>query len=209
MDEPDIIRLIRTGDETAFEKLFRLYYERLCRYADQFLKDSSLAEELVQDLFVTIWENKVNLNLQVGIKPYLYRAVHNRCLNSIKHEQVKKNYSNSFKANGSAGVHQNEQPLEAKELTKRIGNAIEKLPEECRKVFRLSRFEEFSYKEIADYLGISVKTVENQMGKALKIMRRELADYLVTMGILIFISMYFLIILNVDRGLFFLNGLIQ
>jgi len=182
MEEPELIRLIRTGDEMAFEKLFRLYYERLSRYADQLLKDSPQAEEIVQDVFVTIWENRGKLNLEIGIKPYLYRAVHNRCLNCFKHDQVKKNHSAAVLSDASAGIYPQSLELDAKELKGRIGNAMEMLPEECRKVFRLSRFEEFSYREIADYLGISIKTVESQMGKALKIMRRELADYLVSIG---------------------------
>jgi RNA polymerase sigma-70 factor (ECF subfamily) len=208
MDEPELIQQIRTGDELAFEKLFRLYYERLCRYANQLVKDGSLSEELVQEVFVTIWENREKLHVQTGIKPYLYRAVHNRCLNSMKHEQVRQNYSNSVLADPAVGAYRNGEQLEAKELNSRIASALEKLPPECRKAFRLSRFEEFSYHEIAAYLGISVKTVENQIGKALKMMRSELADYLVHSSLLILFSRYLLNMSEGNRGLIFLNSLI-
>ncbi len=190
MEEPELIRLIRTGDEAAFEKLFRLFYERLSRYAAQMLDSPESAEEVVQDVFVTVWENRAKLELQVGIKPYLYRSVHNRCLNNIRHLQVRAQHKTVVMSMPSAELSEGTPQLETKELQQRINRALEKLPEECRKVFRLSRYEELSYREIADFLEISVKTVENQMGKALKIMRRELSDYLVVLLFVLFSSFY-------------------
>ena len=192
MEEPELIRLIKNGDQLAFEKLFRLFYERLCRYASQLLESPETAEEIVQDVFVTIWENRHKLELQIGIKPYLYRAVHNRSLNNIRHMQVRMQHRDTVLANPAAGISDGSVQLETRELQLRINNALQKLPEECRKVFRLSRYEELSYREIADFLEISVKTVENQMGKALKIMRRELSDYLVVLLFLCFSNLYLL-----------------
>ena len=89
MEEPDLIRKIRTGDEMAFEKLFRLFYEALCRYAQNMVNEPELAEEIVQEMFVQLWEKRQSLDLHTGIRPYLYKAVHNRCLNQIQHQKVR------------------------------------------------------------------------------------------------------------------------
>lgn len=178
MEEQLILQQIRLGDEMAFEKLFHLFYERLARYAWSILEDQDTAEEIVQDVFVKLWENRTTIEIQLAIRPYLFKSVHNRCLNLIRHLKVRKDHQESVllqQDDNHSSVHAQ---VEVKELKVRIEQAMEKLPPECRKVFRLSRFDELSYKEIAQCLDISVKTVENQMGKALRIMRVELADYL-------------------------------
>lgn len=183
MDTPDLFKRIQNGDELAFERLFRLFYERLCNYALAMLNDRDEAEEVVQDIFVSIWQKRESLVITTGIKPYLYRAVYNRCINSIRHEQVKQQH----KAVQLAAAEQYAQParhLEQKELQDRISDALSHLPPECGRIFRLSRHEQLTYKEIADLLEISVKTVENQMGKALRILRSELADYLPVLAVL-------------------------
>lgn len=169
---------IRQGQESAFEQMFRTYYERLCRYAHTLLKDADEAEEMVQTVFLTIWEKRADLEITLSLKAYLYRAVHNHCLNRIKHYGVRENhreYSLYVQADGYDSVTE---AIHANELEERIERAVSKLPEQCQVVFRMSRFEELKYQEIADQLGLSVKTIENQIGKALRIMRQELADYL-------------------------------
>ena len=169
---------IRQGQESAFEQMFRTYYERLCRYAHTLLKDADEAEEMVQTVFLTIWEKHADLEITLSLKAYLYRAVHNHCLNRIKHYGVRENhreYSLYVQADGYDSVTE---AIHANELEERIERAVSKLPEQCQVVFRMSRFEELKYQEIADQLGLSVKTIENQIGKALRIMRQELADYL-------------------------------
>lgn len=178
LSDSDIVRAIRQGQESAFEQLFRTYYERLCRYADTLLKDADEAEEMVQTVFLTIWEKRADLDITTSFKSYLYRAVHNHCLNRIKHYGVRQNhreYSLYVQADGYDSVTE---AIQASELEERIERAVSKLPEQCQVVFRMSRFEEMKYQEIADQLGLSVKTIENQIGKALRIMRQELADYL-------------------------------
>jgi RNA polymerase sigma-70 factor (ECF subfamily) len=104
--------------------------------------------------------------------------VRNACLNVIKHEKIKQKYAGEELALAEPGYESVAHTVTSNELETRIRNAIEKLPEQCRLVFKLSRFEELKYTEIADQLNISVKTVENHMGKALKIMREQLKDYL-------------------------------
>lgn len=176
--DPDIVNAIRRGDEQAFEQTFRHYYQRLCNYACTLLKDEEESEEVVQTVFLTIWEKREDLEITLSLKSYLYRAVHNHCLNRFKHasvRQVHKEHTLNFGAQSYESVTE---VIHANELEERIEKAVSTLPEQCQKAFRLSRFEELKYHEIAEQLGISIKTVENQIGKALKILRIELADYL-------------------------------
>nr|WP_189564280.1 RNA polymerase sigma-70 factor [Persicitalea jodogahamensis] len=184
LSDPEIVQAIRQGQESAFEQMFRTYYEPLCRYANTLLKDSDEAEEVTQGLFLTIWEKRSDLEITLSLKAYLYRAVHNHCLNRIKHYGVREThraYSLHFQTDSHDSVTE---AIYGSELEKRIERAVSKLPEQCQVVFRMSRFEELKYQEIADQLGLSIKTIENQIGKALKIMRKELADYLPVVGLL-------------------------
>ncbi|CAG5071401.1 RNA polymerase sigma-H factor [Dyadobacter sp. CECT 9623] len=179
--DPDIVAAIRRGDEEAFEKTFRLYYPRLCNYAASLLKDDEEAEEAVQTVFLTIWEKREDLEITLSLKSYLYRAVHNHCLNRFKHASVREVHREHTMYFSSGSYDSVTEVIHANELEERIEKAVSTLPEQCQKAFRMSRFEELKYQEIADQLGISIKTVENQIGKALKILRLELADYLPSM----------------------------
>lgn len=157
--------------------LFRTYYQPLCQYAYSFLNDKDEAEEVVQATFINIWDKREQLEIQSSVKSYLYKTVRNSCLNVIKHERVKKEHVAHESALGPS--HEGPgQAVAAAELEERITVAMKALPEQCRLVFQLSRFEELKYAEIAAQLDISVKTVENQIGKALRIMREQLKDYL-------------------------------
>jgi len=176
--EQDIIEGIRQGNEALFESAFRQYYPVLCRYANTFVKDWDEAEETVQSVFMTVWEKRSGLDITISLKSYLYRAVHNRCLNRIRHLSVQAGYQQQAIAELEPMAESPAQTLMAVELSERLEAAIQKLPEQCRLIFRMSRFDELKYQEIADQLGLSVKTVENQIGKALRILRGELADYL-------------------------------
>lgn len=163
-------------DAEGLEDIFHLHYEGLCRYAFTFLKDQESAEDVAQKLFVKIWERRDDVTIWKDTKAYLYRSVHNSCLNELKRSTrvTKSPLIDIYHQQGNEA----DDHMEASELEERIENAVQLLPEKCQEVFRLSRFEELSYKEISERLNISVKTVENHMGKALKTMRTELADYL-------------------------------
>lgn len=178
---------IQSGDKTAFDQLFRIYYQYLCNYAFQIIKEIEAAEEIVQDVFVGLWEKKETVDIHTSPKSYLFRSVHNRCLNQIKHIDIRERY----KAHNERviGHSENEVAIEAEEneLAVMIQKSIDELPPERKKIFKLSREQGLKNREIADQLGISVKTVENQMGKALKYLRVQLADYihlLLTVGLL-------------------------
>ncbi|MBY0432853.1 MAG: RNA polymerase sigma-70 factor [Cyclobacteriaceae bacterium] len=176
--EQQVITSLREGQDTAFEMLFKTYYEPLCNYAYSFLNDREEAEEVVQSAFITVWDKRQSLEIQTSVKSYLYRMVRNGCLNVIKHVKVKAAHLRHEMAGGEPSYEGASQGVISSELEQKIYEAMKALPEQCRLVFQLSRFEELKYQEIADQLNISVKTVENQMGKALKIMRTQLKDYL-------------------------------
>lgn len=178
LTEQEIVGAIRQGNERIFEVVFRKYYQSLCNYANSMLKELDEAEEIVQNLFSGIWEKRTDLEINVSLKSYLYRAVHNHCLNRIKHLKIREEYQQYADNYYETSYESVNQIVIKNELERKIHEAIDKLPEQCRLIFRLSRFEELKYHEIAEQLGISPKTVENQVGKALKILRTELAEYL-------------------------------
>jgi RNA polymerase sigma-70 factor (ECF subfamily) len=178
LTEQQQFEALAAGDITAFEMYFKTLYQPLCSYAYTFLQDKEEAEEIVQATFLSIWEKRQALNIKTSAKSYLYAMVRNACLNVIKHEKIKQKYVGEEMALADQGYESVSQTISSNELENRIHHAMEKLPEQCRLVFKLSRFEELKYSEIAEQLEISVKTVENHMGKALKIMREQLKDYL-------------------------------
>jgi RNA polymerase sigma-70 factor (ECF subfamily) len=172
------LQALADGDITTFEMLFRTYYQPLCNYAYTFLQDRQDAEEIVQSTFLMVWEKKNELAIRTSVKPYLYAMVRNACLNALKHEKIKQRHAGEELATAERSYDSVAHIVATNELEIRIKEAIDELPEQCRMVFKLSRFEELKYSEIAEQLGISIKTVENHMGKALKIMRDRLRDYL-------------------------------
>jgi len=173
-----LITTLKAGDLTAFEMLFRTYYQPLCNYAFTFVQDRDEAEEIVQSTFLNIWEKRENLSIHTGVKPYLYAMVRNACLNVLKHEKIKQQHATMELAIAERSIESVARTVIASELEAKIHDAMDHLPEQCRLIFKLSRFEELKYAEIAEQLDISIKTVENQMGKALRIMREHLRDYL-------------------------------
>lgn len=176
--ETDIVEALHQGNAVVFEQLFKDYYGRLCNYVNTILNDVDESEEIVQSTFIALWEKRESLVIHTSVKSYLYQAVHNQSLNKIKHNQVKQSHFEYVTAQNNVNVSDGYQSLVGKELGEMIGVAVESLPPQCRTVFTLSRFSGLSYAEIATRLDVSVKTVENHMGKALRIMRVHLADYL-------------------------------
>lgn len=186
--DSDILLAIRQGNERVFETIFKRHYQTLCNYACGILKDMDDAEEVVQSIFLKFWEQREEIEINVSLKSYLYRAVHNTCLNRLKHLKIQETYRQYVGDYLENTYDSATDILDKVELENRIANALEKLPEQCRLIFKMSRFEELKYQEIADRLGLSIKTVENQIGKALKIMRTELSDYL---PIMLFMMLFF------------------
>lgn len=177
--DTQLVDNIRRGDSKSFELLFNQYADALVRYAATIVKDQDEAEDIVQQLFVGVWTKKEALEVTSSLKSYLYRSVYNSSLNKIKQQTVKEGYAEyfSYVSDGTSAAANAE--MDRKETDAVIQKAINDLPEQCRIIFRMSRFEQLRYQQIADQMGLSVKTVENQMGKALKHMRERLKDYIV------------------------------
>lgn len=164
-------------NESEFEKLFKSHFKGLHSYACTLLRDTIMAEEMVQNVFCRLWEKTETLEIRESVTGYLYRSVYNESLNYLKHLKVRASYQQYVLTNNpssTGALHE----LEASELAARLDIALQKLPEKCRTIFQMSRFEELKYQEIADRLNIPIKTVENQMGKALRLLRIELVDFL-------------------------------
>ncbi len=174
------------SDKKKFEIIFKKYYQQLCAFAYNFMEDLQDAEEIVQDVFVDIWNNN-KINIKISLKAYLYTSVKNKCLNKKKHILVREEYKEENKKNLEQSNFNTDQKIEASELERKIRNLIEKLPLKRQKIFILSRYNGLKYKEIAKKMNISVKTVENQMSSALKFLRKELVEYICIL-ILIFIK---------------------
>jgi RNA polymerase sigma-70 factor (ECF subfamily) len=176
--ESTISKKLLDPDGAELDNLYMDYYPPLKRYAFTMVDDSGTAEEMVQQVFFKVLERKEPIEIHTSVKAYLYRSVHNQCLNFIKHQKVRKDFeihSNQVMKEQHIGPAAK---LQLKELEHLLKRAINELPEQCRTIFQLSRFEELKYAEIADQLGLSVKTVETQMSRALKKLRVRLADYL-------------------------------
>ncbi len=161
-----------------FGQVFKTYYERLCNYANSFLNNMDEAEEMVQGTFLNLWEKREVIEIHTSVKSYLYQAVHNQSLNRIKHEKVRRTHAGHVMTTHSDSTGAGDENLIAGELELKINDAVQSLPDQCRRVFELSRFENLSYHEIAEQMNLSVKTIENHMGKALRTLRQQLKDYL-------------------------------
>ncbi len=178
INEKEQFGLIKEGNIQAFESVFKSLYQPLCSYACALLKDPDESEEAVQQTFINIWEKKSQIEMTSSIKSYLYRSVKNECLNKIKHIKVRRMYQTEVEYTGEQSVDSSNELLISKELETGIVSAIGGLPEQCRIIFNMSRTDGKKYQEIADELGLSIKTVENQIGKALRILRGKLVDFL-------------------------------
>jgi RNA polymerase sigma-70 factor (ECF subfamily) len=176
IEDKELYLKLKAGDEQGFQTLFLKYYSAMCHFARQFLKDSELAEETVQDMFVKIWEKRETLNIETSVKHYLFRSVRNHCLNQIQHEKIKQQYANMIIESAHQETETDQYFMEVG-LIQRIEKCIDSLPPKRKEIFRLSREQGLKYKEIAETLDISIKTVEAQMGLALKHLREELKDF--------------------------------
>jgi RNA polymerase sigma-70 factor (ECF subfamily) len=177
------ISLLKKGDKAEFEKIYLEFFDVLFALSFQYTSDKSIAEGIVQDTFLKLWEVRESLLPQTNIRNFLYTLAKNLCLNHLRDQKAVWKHLNQIKyfeyeyaiesLNRIGGNY-----LEFKELSEKVDQAIEKLPDELKIVFKMSRFDELKYREIAEKLQISEKTVEAKMTKALKFLRKELKDYL-------------------------------
>jgi RNA polymerase sigma-70 factor, ECF subfamily len=177
-NKKNILPFQNNSSEEVIEALFRSYYPVLCKSLFKILKDVSLAEDIVQEVFLKIWDMRADLKMNEGIKSYLYKACYNTALNHIKTE--KRESELDANSNLLISYESAERSLNFLEAESQIMKAIELLPPKTQLVFTLSRFEELSYKEIAERLDVSVKSVEKHMGIALQRLRENLKELLIS-----------------------------
>ena len=170
----DLIERLRRGDTQAFDTIFRTWYGPLVGTAERMLRDRAVAEELVQDVMLELWRRRETLAADTSPQAYLFQATRNRVLNHLRHLRIEQR-SESDVQSVSSPTPQADAPVIDEELDVAVQRAVQALPDRCREVFELSRVHGLKYAEIAHQLGISVKTVEAQMGKALRTLRERLA----------------------------------
>jgi RNA polymerase sigma-19 factor, ECF subfamily len=182
MKEKDapIMEKIKSGDLRVFEEFFRSLYQPLCFYALKFVSVPDTAEEIVQDLFFTLWEKREEMIINTSLKAYMYTATHNRCMKFLDHRHIEQKYE-KYQREFSADSYEPAADLTSvNEIQRIINKTLDSLPEKCSRIFRLNRYEGLRYNDIARKLSISVKTVEANMGKALKMLRENLKEYVET-----------------------------
>ncbi|MHB8838194.1 MAG: RNA polymerase sigma-70 factor [Gemmatimonadaceae bacterium] len=177
MDDRDLLRRIRLGDEQAFDALFRLHYAALVGFTESLLHDRMVAEDVVQDVLLEVWRRRESLEIDLTWRSYLFRAARNRALNEIRHARVAQRAEPLVRGPESVEAS-SPRDLDARELDAAFRQALASLPAPVREVFELSRRDGLRYSEIAAALGISVKTVEARMGRALKELREQLSAWL-------------------------------
>lgn len=169
---------LKLGDEDAFDYLFNFYYPGLIVYANKFLVNNHLAQEIVQGVFLKLWQDRRYIEINSSVKSYIFQSVKNKCLDILKHRKIKDDYARKVLKEQEPSNEETWDTYVEAELYLILIREIEKLPPECQKIFRYSRIRNLTNREIAEKLGISIKTVENQISKALKVLRIALKEYL-------------------------------
>lgn len=178
-----IWKQIQKKDGKAFESYYKMHYKSFFVMACRYLKNTAQAEELVNDVFMKIWEDGSGISIDSSLKSYIYRAIINRSLNEI--QKNKKDLNLAIDLYNSQDESYELREIEENELRIKLYGAIDMLPEQCKKVFQLSRFEELKQQEIADRLGISIKTVKNHITHALKEISKSVEGFLIAVIIII------------------------
>ena len=169
---------IKKGDEAAFESLFRTYYTVLCVFSQRIVRDAITAEEIVQDIFFYFWEKRETLDLNISLKSYLFKSVYNNSLKHLRHQKIVKEYESHVKLAENNQYQLQENYVETGEIMQIIHETLQKVSDRSREIFHMNRYDGLKYQEIAEKLGISIKTVEAHMSGLLKLFRESLRDYL-------------------------------
>jgi RNA polymerase sigma-70 factor (ECF subfamily) len=177
--EKVLISKLKTGDTSAFSDIFLAYYKDLVLFAVRFTHDLNSAEEIVQDMFSKLWEEHESVKIDISLKSYLLKLVHNKCIDWYRHKMIIRSHRDFVIECSIKFEVDTENYILCSELQERVDKAIEMLPEPVSEAFRMSRYKGLKYHEIADILGVSVRTIEVRIGKALHLLRNCLKDYFV------------------------------
>lgn len=171
-----IIAKLRTGDECCFESVYKTFFRGLCSFSSQYVSLEE-AKEIVQETMLWLWENRISLIPELSLKSLLFTIVKNKALNRVTQNATKSKVYQTIEKKYQQQFNDPDFYLQ-KELMSLFNEALNKLPEEFRKAFEMNRFEKLTHKEIAEQLHVSPQTVNYRIGQALKILRKELKDYL-------------------------------
>jgi len=174
-----VIKKLRKGDKSAFTFVFTTYYIDLTMFAYTFLKNREASEEVVQDVFVKIWNNREELIINTSLKSFLLKSVQNKCLDYLRHQKIERKYQEYVLTKPLLLENETEKYLMYSELEERLSEALQLLPPEIGEAFYLNRQEGLTYNEIAVRLDVSVRTIEVRISKALIILRDYLKDYFI------------------------------
>jgi RNA polymerase sigma-70 factor (ECF subfamily) len=184
--EKELIEKLIVDDIDAFRQIFERNYKPLVKYARRFVMDIDAAEDITQQTFLYIWEKRRTINIGQALKSYLFRAVHNACINHLKRENRMEEYTKSFILDTNDQYNETGFNYTVQnEIKHELESAIDSLPENCKNIFKLSRFKGLKNREIALELSISIRTVETQIYRALKILKERLSEHLVVSSLLL------------------------
>ncbi len=174
-----LLEKLKDDDQSAFSILFTRYYQDLVRFSYGFTRDSDASEEIVQEVFLKLWENRNSLLIHNSLKSFLLKSVQNRSIDNLRHSRITSKYASIVLEHPILSGNDTENYILHSELQANFELAMAKIPAQYAEAFRMSRIETLNYQEIAEALGVSVRTVEVRISKALNLLREELKDYLI------------------------------
>ena len=184
MGKPDIqqeyfvLSALKQDSQEAFSLLFRTYYTDLVLFCGNFIKDKSACEDIVQSIFLKLWNDRKIIQIETSLKSYLLKSVRNSCFDAFRHQEIVRQYESEYE-NSVLDCYDTENYMLYSDLYDHLRRALGQVPEQYRRVFEMNRFEGLKYREIAKELNVSERTVEVRAGKALEILRKQLKDFFV------------------------------
>ena len=180
---------LKTGDNSAFSFIFTALYKDLVMFASSFTHDLGNAEEIVQEVFVRLWEEHESIEISISLRSYLLKLVQNKCIDLYRHNKIKQTHNNFILKSSSQFEFDTDNYIFYSELKEQLFNALEIMPKPISEAFQMNRFKGLKYHEIADIMGVSVRTIEVRIGRALYFLRNFLKDYFAI--IIIYLSLVF------------------
>jgi len=179
MEEHNLLEELKHGDKKAYSLLFNKYYKNLVLFGGNFLQNKQLCEDIVQSIFLKLWKDRESLDIQTSLKSFLLRSVQNSCLDELRHKGVVREHESYSLTFGASDDMDTDKYVLYSDLQAHLEAALIKLPAACREAFEMNRLEGLKYREIAERLNVSERTVEVRIGKALSLLRDHLKEFLV------------------------------